>query len=114
MRYWRKPRPAWTEGIVNQRDTHARISYGESLRAVALVGQTKRGFRVQFLLKARPGDQTGHRILETVRQELTFYLHDVVGPDAWPFVEFHCDTPANRRSAVRWSWHPRPSAGGEA
>jgi hypothetical protein len=63
---------------------------------------------VQFLLKARRQTEArANKILDEVRRELTFYLLDVVGPDSWPFVQYHCDTPANWRSIVHWTWHPR-------
>ena len=90
---------------------HISIAYGESRRAVALIAPHKaQGFTVQFLLKARRTDPRVSRILDEVRRELSFYLLDVVGPDSWPFVQYHCETPANRRSIVHWSWHPRPVA----
>ena len=111
MRFSQKPRVAWTEGRVDRHDEHASVCYGENRRAVALVAQDdKRGFTVQFLLKARRDDVRANRILDAVRQELTFYLLEVIGPDSWSFVEYHCDTPANRRSIVHWSWHPKLEA----
>ena len=111
MRIKSKPRIAWTEGIVNRRRDHASLSYGEDRRVVALVGRRpSKGFTVQFMLKARQADQRAARILDAVRKDLTFYLLDVVGPDSWPFVEYHCSTPANTRSIVRWNWHSKSSA----
>jgi hypothetical protein len=110
MRVTGKPRVAWVEGKVDRTADHVSVSYGESPRALALVGQHKRkGFTVQFLLKARPADARSSRILNEIRRELTFYLLDVVGPDSWPFVRYHCESPANRRSIVHWSWHPAPA-----
>ena len=109
MRLTAKARPAWVEGAVNRRTEHVSVSYGESRRPVALVApRPSNGFTVQFLLKARRADVRAIRILDEVRRELTFYLLDVVGPDSWPFVQYHCDTPANSRSIVHWSWHPTP------
>ncbi len=107
MRITRKPRVAWTEGIVDRKTDHVSLSYGEDRRAVALVERRAKGFRVQFLLKARANDARAEKILGAVQKELTFYLLDVVGPDSWPFVRYHCDTPANTRSIVRWSWHSK-------
>ena len=111
MRVTGKARPAWVEGAVDRGADHISIAYGESRRAVALIAPHKaQGFTVQFLLKARRTDPRASRILDEVRRELSFYLLDVVGPDSWPFVRYHCETPANRRSIVHWSWHPRPAA----
>ena len=108
MRITGKAKVAWTEGVVDKSNEHVSISYGEGGRAVALVAQNARkGFRVQFLFKPRPSDARMSRILDEVRREITFYLLDVVGPDSWPFVQYHCDSPANCRSIVHWSWHPR-------
>ena len=108
MRISEKSREAWFEGVVNRNTDHVSISYGEGRKAVALIARhATRGFMVQFLLKARRSDVRASRILDDVRRELTFYLLDVVGPDSWPFIKYHCDTPANRRSIVHWSWHPR-------
>ena len=102
---------AWVEGPVNRAAEHASVCYGESGKAVALVAPHKRhGFTVQFLLKARRSDPRASRILDDVRRELTFYLLDVVGKDSWPFVRYHCETPANRRSIVHWSWHEASEA----
>ncbi len=115
MRFSQKARVAWMEGVVNRDEEHASVCYGENPRAVALVApDDKRGFTVQFLLKARRGDARADRILDAVRRELTFYLLEIIGPDSWAFVEYHCDTPANRRSIVHWSWHPGLHAGAEA
>ena len=111
MRVTGKTRAAWIEGAVNRGADHVSVSYGEGRRAVALVAlHPTAGFTVQFLLKARRADPRASRILNEVRRELTFYLLDVVGPDSWPFVQYHCETLANRRSIVHWSWHPK-SAG---
>lgn len=102
-----KPKAAWVEGKVNRRAEHASVCYGESQRLVALVAPHKRHhFTVQFVMKERPSNPISIRILDDVRRELRFYLLDVIGPNSWPFVQFHCDTPANRRSTVHWSWHP--------
>ena len=104
----RAPRTAWVEGVVDRRADHISLSYGESQRAMALVAQHGRyGFTVQFLLKARRTEVRANKILDEVRRELTFYLLDVVGPDSWAFVQYHCETPANRRSSVHWTWHPK-------
>ena len=109
MRLTRRTKIAWVEGFVDQDADHVSISYGEDGRAVALISQhATKGFTVQFLLRARQADTRAMRILDEVRRELTFYLFDVVGPDSWPFVQYHCETPANRRSIVHWSWHPKP------
>ena len=110
MRVTGKERVAWVEGRVDRTADHVSVSYGESRRAVALVAQHKRnGFTVQFLLKARRTDARSTRILSEVQRELTFYLLDVVGPDSWSFVQYHCESPANLRSIVHWSWHPAPA-----
>ncbi len=99
---------AWIEGVVNRRGDHISIAYGEDRRPVALVARrARKGFTVQFLLKPRRADERSSRILSDVRGELTFYLHDVVGPDAWAFAQYHCTTPANQRSLVHWRWHPK-------
>ena len=111
MRITGKARTAWVEGVVDRGADHVSVSYGEGRKAVALVApHATQGFRVQFLLKARRTDARASRILNEVRRELTFYLLDVVGPDSWPFVQYHCDTPANRRSIVHWRWHPKPTS----
>lgn len=105
-----KPREAWVEGTVDKKAEHASLCYGEAQRAVALVAPHRaKGFIVQFLLKARSGDARANKILDEVRRELTFYLLDVVGPNSWPFVQYHCDTPANRLSIVHWRWYPKAS-----
>ena len=104
----RTPRPAWVEGVVDRGADHVSLSYGESRRAMALVAPHSRdGFTVQFLLKARRTEGRTNRILDEMRRELTFYLLDVVGPDSWAFVQYHCDAPANQRSSVHWTWHPK-------
>ena len=111
MRITGKARTAWVEGVVDRGADHISISYGEGRRAVALVApDASKGFTVQFLLKARHADTRARRILAAVRMDLTFYLLDVVGPDSWPFVQYHCETPANRRSIVHWNWHPKPGS----
>ena len=109
VRVTRKARAAWVEGVVNRTTDHVSITYGEDCRAVALVERRAKEFRVQFLLKARANDSRSATILNDVRKELTFYLLDVVGPDSWPFVQYHCTTPANTRSRVRWNWHSKPA-----
>ena len=102
------PRVAWVEGVVDRRADHVSLSYGERRRATALVApHSRHGFTVQFLLKARRTQARTNKILDEVRRELTFYLLDVVGPDSWAFVQYHCETPANRRSLVHWAWHPK-------
>ena len=107
MRVTGKARVAWVEGRVDRGAEHVSVSYGESGKAVALVSQrASKEFTVQFLLKPRRSDARAGRILDEVRRELTFYLLDVVGPDSWPFVQYHCESPANRRSMVHWRWHP--------
>ena len=108
MQFTKKTHGEWVEGVVDSTHEHLEIRYGERHAPVALVAQRARGrFAVQFLVKADPANQHTGRILDTVRRELTFYLLDVVGPDSWPFVQYHCTTPANRRSIVHWSWHPQ-------
>ena len=110
MRLTRKPRAAWVEGLVNRDADHISISYGEQRRAVALVApHAKNGFTVQFLLPTHRAGTHTSRILNEVSRELTFYLLDVVGPDSWPFAQYHCETPANHRSIVHWRWHPKPT-----
>ncbi|HEX9779989.1 MAG TPA: hypothetical protein VGB20_02105 [bacterium] len=102
-----KVRPAWVGGTVDKRRDHVSVSYGEARKAVALVAPHRtNGFVVDFQLKPRRNDERGNRILDAVRRELTFYLQDVVGPDSWSFVKYHCETPANYRSIVHWRWHP--------
>jgi hypothetical protein len=104
----RIPRIAWVEGVVDRGADHVSLSYGESRRALALVAPHGRhGFTVQFLLKARRTEVQANKILNEVRRELTFYLLDVVGPDSWAFVQYHCETLANRLSIVHWAWHPK-------
>ena len=104
----RTPRPAWVEGVADRGADHASLSYGESRRAMALVAPYSRhGFTVQFLRKARRTEVRANQMLDEVRRELTFYLLDVVGPDSWPFVQYHCETLANRLSSVHWTWHPK-------
>lgn len=112
MRITRKERVAWVEGTVDVRADHISIRYGEGRKPVALLGRDgRKGFKVEFLLKARRQDHPASRILDNVRQELTFYLLDAIGPDSWSFAQYHCNTPANTRSPVHWSWHPaRPQA----
>ena len=111
MRITAKTRTAWVEGVVDKHHDHVSISYGESRKTVALIApHATQGFTVQFLLKARRTDERTSKILNDVRRELTFYLLDVVGPDSWPFVRYHCETPANHRSIVHWSWRPKPSS----
>ncbi|GEM_PF-3209629 len=108
MRLGQKERVAWVEGVVDRGADYVSISYGEARRVVALIAQrAAQGFTVQFLLKAHHTDERATKILNDVRRELTFYLLDVVGPDSWPFVQYHCDTPANHRSIVHWRWHPQ-------
>lgn len=104
----RTPRVAWVEGVVDRRADYVSLSYGEGRRPIALAAPHPRdGFTVQFLLKARPTEARANKILDEVRRELTFYLLDVVGPDSWPFVQYHCETLANRLSSVHWAWHPK-------
>jgi hypothetical protein len=104
----RVPRVAWVEGVVDRRADHISLSYGEGQRAIALVApQGRHGFTVQFLLKARRTETRANKILDDVRRELTFYLLELVGPDSWAFVQYHCGTPANRLSIVHWTWHPK-------
>jgi len=111
MRITGKARPAWIEGRVDRGADHVSVSYGEARRAVALIAPHRtNGFTVQFLLKARRSDAQANKILGEVHRELTFYLLDVVGPDSWPFVQYHCETPANSRSIVHWRWHPKLAA----
>ena len=110
MRITRSPKPAWIEGVVKRTADHVRVSYGYGDRAVALVAHHKtKGFTVQFLLKTRRADERASRILDEVKSELHFYLLDAIGPDSWPFIQYHCETLANRCSNVHWSWHPRLS-----
>ncbi len=107
----RTPRAAWVEGVVDRKADHVSLTYGESQRAMALAAPDGRhGFTVQFLQKARRTEERRIKILDEVRRELTFYLLDVVGPDSWAFVQYHCDTPANRCSLVHWTWHPKTIA----
>ncbi len=104
----RASRIAWVEGVVDRRADHVSLSYGESRRAMALVAPHRRhGFTVQFLFKARRTEVRANKMLDDVRRELAFYLLDVVGPDSWAFVQYHCETPANRLSIVHWTWHPK-------
>ena len=108
MRITAKAKPAWTEGVVDRRADHVSISYGEARSAVALIAPRRHnGYTVQFLLEARAADLRANRILDDVRRELTFYLLQAVGPDSWPFVQYHCGSPANHRSLVHWRWHPK-------
>lgn len=111
MRRTQKPLEAWTEGTVNRTAEHIQICYGEGHKAVALVApRPSKGFTVQFML--RPSDEHPRiaRILSEVRGELEFYLLHGIGPDSWLFARYHCETPANHRSLVHWSWHPRATA----
>lgn len=104
------PKPAWVEGVVDREADHVSLSYGERRQAMALVApHREHGFTVQFLFKAQANGHA-NRMLEEVRQELSFYLLDVVGPDSWAFVQYHCDTPANHLSRVHWAWHPKAVA----
>jgi hypothetical protein len=104
----RKPRIAWVEGLVDREADHVSLSYGESRRAVALVApHGQQGFTVQFLLKARRTEARANKLLDAVRRELTYYLLEAIGPDSWTFVQYHCETPANRLSIVHWAWHPK-------
>lgn len=101
-------KPAWVEGVVDRGAEHVSLSYGERQRAMALAAPHRaHGFTVQFLFKAPAAAPHANRMLEEVRRELTFYLLDVVGPDSWAFVQYHCDTPANHLSRVHWTWHPK-------
>ena len=108
MRVTPKAKAAWVEGVVDRRADHVSISYGEARNAVALIAQRRHhSYTVQFLLEPRAADPRTSRILDDIRRELAFYLLQAVGPDSWPFVQYHCGSPANRRSLVHWAWHPK-------
>lgn len=108
MRRSQKPLEAWTEGTVNRAAEHIQICYGEARNAVALVApRSNKGFTVQFMLRPAPENPRTSRILSEVRGELAFYLLHGIGPDSWLFARYHCETPANHRSLVHWSWHPK-------
>jgi len=108
MRFSSNDEPAWVEGVVNRKTDHVSICYGENRKAVALIAQrSAKRYTVQFLMKPRRSDPRTSKILEAVRRELQFYLRDVVGPDSWSFVQYHCGTPANFRSIVHWTWNSK-------
>lgn len=101
----------WEEGVVNRRDDHVEIRYGERSKPVALVARdAHKRFTVQFLLQEKPEDRRSRQILSEVRGDLTHYLFGLVGPDSWAFVQFHCNTAANLSSRIRWSWRPKQSS----
>ena len=103
-----KDRIAWTKGKVNKKSDHLKIHYGKIKNPVALVGHKTNGnFTVEFLLKNSRTNPYNEKVLNAVQNELTFYLLKCVGPDSWPFAQYHCTTLANRLSMVHWSWHPR-------
>jgi hypothetical protein len=112
MRHSQDLRTLWDEGVVDRGQDHIQIRYGERNKPVALVTRhADKRFKVQFLLRERPGDAHSRRILNEVRGDLTHYLFGLVGPDSWAFAQFHCGTVANFSSRVRWSWHPKESRG---
>lgn len=104
------PKIAWMEGTVNRKADHVSLSYGERRQAMALVAPNRNGFTVEFVYKASGTAAHATRMLDEVRHELDFYLLEVVGPDSWAFVQYHCDTPANHLSRVHWTWHPKPAS----
>ena len=104
----RTSKPAWSEGVVDRAGDHVSLTYGDSLRPMALVAPDRRdGFTVQFLFRPDLGQAQRDKMLAEMRDEMTFYLLHAVGSDSWAFVQYHCDTPANHRSKVHWTWHPK-------
>lgn len=93
--------------MVNVRDDHLELRYGARQTPVARVGLDEhKHIRVQFLVAVREGNVASQEMLNDTRGELTYYLFSVAGPHAWAFGRFHCETPANFASRIRWSWHP--------
>ncbi len=108
MKNTQEPKVAWYKGKVDPREEHIEIRYGERHRPVARVARdVRKQFTVQFLLAARSGDARRRKLLDEVSSDLDRYLLELVGPDSWAFVQFHCGTAANRCSNVHWSWHPK-------
>ena len=99
--------PTWEEGYVDPQQEHFELRYGERQTPVARVGRDReRRVFVQFLDEKRDKNPRFHAIFGAVTGELTHYLFGAVGPDAWAFARFHCDTPANLASPVHWQWCP--------
>lgn len=90
---------------------HLKLCYGDRQVPVALVArEVNKDFTVEFLVNKRITDRLASRMAEAVRRELDTYLLHAVGPDSWAFARYHCDTAANRCSAVHWSWQPKAGA----
>ena len=98
-------RVTWEEGVVDPRQEHFELRYGERQAPVARVGRDSSGkVMVQYLVEASGEDPRRRAMLNDVGGELTHYLFGAVGANAWEFARFHCDTPANLASRVHWSW----------
>jgi hypothetical protein len=84
---------------------HLRLSYGDEMELVALIGPpVDKTFPVQLVLP--PDAVGGAEKAEAVGRELDFYLLDAGGPTPWQYAIYHCGTAANVYSKVHWGYFP--------
>ena len=100
----------WREGPVDRADEHFELRYGSYERGswndwlpVAVVGRpTGQIFPVQFLIDENERSRHAEAI-QSVKEELDFYLVEKQEDDPWAYAQHHCGTAANVYSPVHWS-----------
>lgn len=102
----------WEEAPVDKSLEHIEIVYGdvnaqnpEEWIPIALVSAPTAGtFSIQFLIA--PINAECRKMLDSVREELNFYLIEKRETDPWNYAKYHCSTAANVYSHVHWSYYP--------
>ena len=95
----------WREGSVDTSREHIKLTIGSN--PVALIQPAARGiFIVEILIKYDENDSYSSITINSIIDELNFYLVDKREIRPWQYAIHHCSTAANIYSQIHWGYYP--------
>ena len=94
----------WSEGLVDKKSEHFKITYKENSDIVALIGKGDgQHFIVQFLISKE--QLNSKEILKAVRRDLNYFFVEKREENPWQYAKYHCSTGSNMYASVHWGYH---------
>ena len=97
----------WREGSVDTSREHIKLTIGSNSAPVALIQPAARGiFIVKLLIKYDENDSYSSVTINSIIDELNFFLVDKREPRPWQYAIHHYSTAANIYSMIHWGYYP--------
>ena len=97
------------EDFVDPAGEHIDITYGDDTSALARVAPGgDMTFSIEFLATPTGSKELSTK-LESIRQELNYYLVEKGEENPWAYAVYHCGTATNLYSPVHWRYVCSPT-----